>query len=156
MKITTEVTKNSYKEVNKYIMPSKVKKNNIFHITISILTIILSFLFKFYVLTILGFMTLIINIYIHHKLLKEQLERNDKIFDKLYNGDSYKITIQFKDDKLAYLNHQYKKEMVVEYKDIKSFKKTKNHYVLITKDEVYLIIDKKDADYKKIKEYLKK
>ena len=106
MKITTEVTKNSYKEVNKYIMPSKVKKNNLFHITISILTIILSFLFKFYVLTILGFMTLIINIYIHHKLLKEQLERNDKIFDKLYNGDSYKITIQFKDDKLVYLNHQ--------------------------------------------------
>jgi hypothetical protein len=151
MKITTEVTKDAYKEVNKYIMPSKVKKNNIFHITISILTIIFSYIFKFYVLTILGIMTLIINIYIHKKTLKEQLERNDKIFDKLYNGNSYKITIQFKDGKLNYLNHQYKKDMSVDYKDIKSFKKTKNYYVLTTKDEVYLIIDKNDADYKKIK-----
>lgn len=156
MKITTEIYKKAYKEVNKYLMPRKIKNNNIFHILIAILIIITSIVSKLYVLTIAGFMVLITNVYIHHKLLKDQLNRNNQIFDKLYNGDSYSITIQFKDDHLVYLNHRYKKEVSIDYKDIRFLKKTKNYYVITTNNDTYLIIDKKDADYKKLKEYLKK
>lgn len=156
MKITTEIYKKAYKETNKYLMPRKLKKNNIQHIFIAILIIITSIIFELYVLTIAGIMVLITNVYIHNKLLKEQLDRNNQIFDKLYNSDSYSITIQFKDDHLVYLNHKYKKEVSIDYKDIRLFKKTKNYYVITTNSDTYLIINKKDADYKKIKEYLKK
>lgn len=156
MKITTTIEKSALKEINKYIMPTIVKRNNKQHFIIALLIIIVSFFNKLHVLTIIGIMALIIDYILYKKQLKTLLQKNITFFEKLYPEGNYTITIEFKDNKLVYINHKYRRNYSIEYKDINKIYKSKNHYIITTNSDTYIAMNKNDVTYKNLKKNIKK
>lgn len=150
MKITTTIKEDSIKETTFILLDKKIKLRYLIILIFSILLFITSLIIRNDISLILSIVVILLNISSFIFLLKAKEDVARKAFYKIYPLKEYILDIEFKKDKIDFINNHFSKKVIIEYNEIASLKQSKNYIVMILDNKAHFLFNKKDVDYEKI------
>ena|GEM_PF-1906841 len=141
----TIVSEHSIKELKLYLISSRQKVPVVLGIILSIYASIY-FCSAFFIVLIFIFISII------PFSIKQNIKMMIKRIQETTNAREYECTTSFGDESLTVINHSTNGIANIYYDNIHRFVKTNNYYVLFTKAEQFVFINKKDIDQAQKKE----
>lgn len=152
MKITTTIKLDSIKDTTFILLDKKIKLRYLLLLIFSILLGVISLIIRNNICLILSLVVLLLNILSLIFLVKAKEEVATKAFNKIYPLKQYVLDVEFKKNKIDFINDHFSKKIIIEYNEIASLKQSKNYIIMLLTNKQHFLFNKNDVDFKTIEE----